>query len=928
MEMARLLFKIRHIRKNICLLLIFCLLLRDVPLLLADDMLDFSGQGESFGQDIFPDAQNIFEVSGDDYILFPGSEGELAIGQESLFPGSSAQSIEDYTSLYGGSEHVFTQAVDGNIESLESGSNMTGQAFQTIYGGIVSNPRLDLRNDPIWGNTDQTLEDIFSESFEDCTIQTIVTDTSYNVHMPEYENCERLVKYDGNCTIEHKIKLAAEDVDIVFVIDRTSSMGSEINTLQANLFNFINLLEGLEGNIRLGVYGYNSSKNIPYWGRIQLTSDFQAIHTFISGLTLAGNRENAPTAIHAAANMENWRPEAMKIIHVIGNNQMFCLNCNEICSKPGSVTWQAARDALIANDVTMYYSHNKPHEIANFGIKLGNRFEYEHLIELTKFIVVLHESWEPEGCLNQAIAVDDGFCQGDFTFTPDPVGECEMIDYFPVCVGDAVWQKFADPPVSGFDKMHAEVYVGPLDCDYNEGEFCWEDHEGNEQCYTFDPSEEILDSCQELEDDPNCGFINSQCVEGSETSSGVCLVFEEIYDCGFDVEVEDFEIIEVYNCDGDIRCMGSECISRENESNNSFGQALAAFEAAQAMQQDMNCVGTDCKIFKGDKMECKKAVGGMVDCCKKPGTTNFKDYIQFLRLSMKLSDRTGQLFDTFPGLPSGGWSAFQDLTSSAGQMWSKLKEPFVKGWEGFTGKVIPSAMEETLKSFSISNLTTKAAQWAVNKFGEQAASMVFTMTMDGAGNVVSAQLGGMVLGPIMWAYTAYQIFVILVQIIWQCTENEFALGVKRELKSCKYIGSYCKTEFFGSCLERRRVWCCFNSPLSRIMQEQIRPQLGIGWGKAKSPNCSALSISQLENVDWSNINLNEWIGMLSLTGLMPGYDSSRLTQDGLTGSGSLLNTEGDRLSTFERTTGYLEDIDVDEGREETKQGLWQEYLGL
>src|SRR5260364_12843 len=36
------------------------------------------------------------------------------------------------------------------------------------------------------------------------------------------------------------------------------------------------------------------------------------------------------------------------------------------------------------------------------------------------------------------------------------------------------------------------------------------------------------------------------------------------------------------------------------------------------------------------------------------------------------------------------------------------------------------------------------------------------------------------------------------------------------------------TDAIGLCIEKRESYCCFNSPLSRMIQEQVRPQLGKG----------------------------------------------------------------------------------------------------
>ena len=126
----------------------------------------------------------------------------------------------------------------------------------------------------------------------------------------------------------------------------------------------------------------------------------------------------------------------------------------------------------------------------------------------------------------------------------------------------------------------------------------------------------------------------------------------------------------------------------------------------------------------------------------------------------------------------------------------------------------------------------------------------------------------------MWAYMIYQIAMILIQIIWKCEKDEFALGAKRELKTCHAVGSYCATKVVGQCIEKREAYCCFSSPLSRILQEQIRPQLGRGWGDAEDPDCEGIAVGDLERVDWSRVNLDEWLGILAATGHLPTTSSS------------------------------------------------------
>ena len=117
---------------------------------------------------------------------------------------------------------------------------------------------------------------------------------------------------------------------------------------------------------------------------------------------------------------------------------------------------------------------------------------------------------------------------------------------------------------------------------------------------------------------------------------------------------------------------------------------------------------------------------------------------------------------------------------------------------------------------------------------------------------------------------------------------EYELAAKKSLKSCTYLGSFCQTKILGACVEERESYCCYSSPLARILQEQIRPQLGMSYGDIKHPDCSGIPINRLSEVDWNKVNLDEWIAILQTTNRLPtaGNALGKLNLDKLTGQGS------------------------------------------
>ncbi|WP_336107889.1 conjugal transfer protein TraN, partial [Thalassospira sp. CH_XMU1420-2] len=178
---------------------------------------------------------------------------------------------------------------------------------------------------------------------------------------------------------------------------------------------------------------------------------------------------------------------------------------------------------------------------------------------------------------------------------------------------------------------------------------------------------------------------------------------------------------------------------------------------------------------------------------------------------------------------------------------------------------------------------------------------------------------GTMLSWVMTAYMVYQIVMILIQIIWACEQKEFELQAKREIKTCHHVGSYCASKVLGACLEKRESYCCFNSPLSRILQEQVRPQLGRGWGSPEEPECGPILAEDLSEVDFSQVDLSEWTGMLHQANLLPTADSVNI--ESLTGEGSNFDAGDGRANALERAQERIDGLDGDQIREDLSETL-------
>lgn len=92
----------------------------------------------------------------------------------------------------------------------------------------------------------------------------------------------------------------------------------------------------------------------------------------------------------------------------------------------------------------------------------------------------------------------------------------------------------------------------------------------------------------------------------------------------------------------------------------------------------------------------------------------------------------------------------------------------------------------------------------------------------------------------------------------QCSSNEQRLALSRQAGLCHSVGSYCSNKNLLGCTSRKETYCCFKSKLARIIQEQGRAQLGLSWGSAKNPDCSGITLEQLQSLDFSRIDFSEF----------------------------------------------------------------------
>lgn len=408
-------------------------------------------------------------------------------------------------------------------------------------------------------------------------------------------------------------------------------------------------------------------------------------------------------------------------------------------------------------------------------------------------------------------------------------------------------------------------------------------------------------SCTKFQSNAACTKISTKCI--STLKDGTCLADDVVYECDETVTVpgggkSKTEVM----CPGAISCMGTSCGAKPNEVNDDFGKAASTLAALNnAAKEGADCdENGNCVIFKGHSSDCKKAMFGVVDCCNQPTGVSYLDYIRLSYASVELMDRFETTRNVL-GQAKGLWnSATQPIKDTAATVWDSISTTASTAFNTIRDSIVSSnaaaASAESAVTGAVTNaksidslsfftgmkdkLTSSVVNWASSAFpgagivGPVGSDALFTATLDGAGNAVgnvalnvSNNMLASALSIVGTAYMIYTITTLIIQLIYSCTQDETKLAANRDLKLCHDVGSFCSQKVMGVCTERKESFCCYTSMLSRIMNEQVRGLLGLGFGTPEEPSCGGITTTQLASVDMSQMDLSEWMDSLKLAGI-------------------------------------------------------------
>jgi len=278
-------------------------------------------------------------------------------------------------------------------------------------------------------------------------------------------------------------------------------------------------------------------------------------------------------------------------------------------------------------------------------------------------------------------------------------------------------------------------------------------------------------------------------------------------------------------------CLKENCWDNDYEDLSSdFGEALTYMEIAAEIGQDMKGL----RVFNGFKETCVSE-GGLiftVDCCKELGSN---------------AEEVGKAVSSLQyayGAYKYGKAIYTAITtpkyviSAVGTV-----EKVVQAGEAAAGAVNALSALEVSQVTGNYSLVFKEAGEALfqSAFGPGSLSSIFS-----ASTLVSVTI-------------AVAVYFLIQFLTYTCKASDAPAAIKSKLGYCHYNGKYCAKRSLFGCLVKRKSYCCFQSKLARIIQEQGRNQIGRRWGGAKHPDCTGFTAEEIGQLDFSQMDFTEVI---------------------------------------------------------------------
>ena len=913
---------------------------------------DIGKQANALGKSLGGSAKSAAPAFDGTSIHFKAGDKDYAIDKNKLVPSDNGKNIryahteedfENQKNLFNDSDamtELGSDQKDALFADAESEKPTVEGEVYSVLMDLAKKEKPDFSDDVILENTTEILGDMENvlKDLVSCDANSALDSQYKYVHLEDLKQCQQVVDRSMTCDIKHEYTAGiVVHRDGPFNMD---SCGEGCTTIWLGDPRDQNYHAGkgecrlYEYQIEIGIINPSAIQKVEltdvYWDdQMQVYFGKNGSERKLLQLPYA------ETFVPAY----DERPDERPMFEYPGP---YSGASHTSCQQKWSWHWNTSLD------VTNLFRSANPKDNYTFRIRTAVQDNGEGYARLNVYYdpsqIISGNSWSPKDCVDSANAVNDGFAKGEFKCIEMPeldANGCTWINGAQICE-DAL----GESAIPGINKLCRKVEV-KTNYDFYKGDTgCWKamsgfDKNGNAVYEEICGGENLggnLDTCTKYKENPDCKFVESKCTEGMTGASGTCYVNDVTYDCGKDVKVDQVHSDTTYDCKG-IACLGESCIDVERTYSTDFSKVNALLNAAQYMAQDMECDGLDengnplgdqnvtCRVFGGRPGSCKIAVGGWQDCCEPVGGPGVAEYISMIIAAQRNHAATVAVAN-IPTVVNGVTINATIATDMAGMYRDTMNEvaSVLKSGVDYLSNAFSSVMDNIYGNMDYLTAPFKwFKDWVYDKImkyiREQMVTILKSVGIDiggsaGAGatestmfqNALNSQFGaevggyiGSAISFVGWVYLAYQVANLVIQLVYKCEQEEYETVSKNETKNCHYVGSYCSSKKLGICIVKKRVYCCFQSPLSRIMNQQLKltqPQVlekyaaGAGsWGSPKSPNCSGIPLGAVNEINWDLINLDEWTALLVSTGNMK-TESAKLDMDGLTGKGSELNWTG------------------------------------
>ncbi|WP_137923876.1 conjugal transfer protein TraN [Cupriavidus sp. 2SB] len=333
--------------------------------------------------------------------------------------------------------------------------------------------------------------------------------------------------------------------------------------------------------------------------------------------------------------------------------------------------------------------------------------------------------------------------------------------------------------------------------------------------------------CQEYID-KGCKKLDEVCIESTDPVG--CVMKQITYKC----VTKEGQTTTGEDCSGRTSCYDGTCWDTGYPGDDDFARVVAGKEAAR----EAGVYGAESNnFFKGVAESCRKGFGGLKNCCKTdPGAK---------------SNNTIMMQAAGGAVKFGAKYAFDYMYKSSEWIQAGMSAL------GYDGIEMASNFGASFGMYGVSYTVGGTALAA----GETTTGM-FGQTIYGLGN-------GFAFDPYSFAAA---IAIQIVMELMSCEQDEMQLGMHRGAHLCHLVGSYCSNKVMGVCLETKEAYCCYNSKLAKIINEQGKPQIGKGWGTPESPNCEGFTTAEFQQIDFSAIDMSEFVGDIMAATELPNID--------------------------------------------------------